>query len=97
MLDGSVDFCGVGIIESQYLTSYLVVIQASRCLIPLSGRNPGFMVFGEIKILSDRNPGFITCIKDIPLSGRNPGFVVSMAAIWANTSFKITCCAIIQS
>ena len=44
-----------GFIVIGRVNCYLVEIQASQCPLRLSGRNPGFVVFGGIKILSNRN------------------------------------------
>ena len=37
------------------INCYLVDLQASQCLVPLSGQNPGFMI---PYFLSGQNPGF---------------------------------------
>ena len=75
---------------------YLVEIQASQCLVPLSGRNPGFTMFHTI-IWS--NPGFMvscTAIWSIPgftipyfLSGRIPGFRRNQVVIQSHPGFHL--------
>ena len=69
-----------GFIVIGRVNCYLVEIQASQCLVSLSGRNLGFTMFYTI-IWS--NPVFmVSCtviwsipgFSPLPLSGRNPGF-----------------------